>query len=258
LFVFINLSVSIVRETDFNWVDAFKRIVIPFRWPFWFLQQLFLSYTITYIAYKILKKEWLVFILAVLFVLFMPYGSMQRFLLPMFLIGIFIKEKYQFISQHINKILLVSVCLFGVCLLFWDGNYTIYKSDFSQLFVFRQMNINLSNLDIALFRLLIGFSGSIFFFLLFQKVYRKNCFFAQIEKVGIQTLSIYIIQVTLLETIINRILDFPTENIWLYSLIITPIIALLVLIVCMVIVYVVSKNKYANLLLFGSSLKKKE
>jgi fucose 4-O-acetylase-like acetyltransferase len=258
IFVVIDMSVSIVREVDFNWTDALKRIINPFRWPFWFLRELFISYVITYIAYKLLKKEWLVVLLTALFVLIMPYGYMQRFLLPMFLIGIFIKDKYQLISQHLNKISLVSACLFGICLLFWDSNYTVYITDFPSLFNILKTRFSISILSIALFRLLTGFLGSMFFFALFQKVYRKNCFFSQVEKVGVQTLSIYIVQTTLLEIIINRILDFPTANIWIYSLIITPVIALLALVVCMGIIYVVSKNKYAKFLLFGSSFKRKD
>jgi fucose 4-O-acetylase-like acetyltransferase len=257
LFLVIKLSVSIVRETNFDWIDAFKKIVIPFRWPFWFLKELFGSYVITYIAYKLFKKEWLVFLLTLLAVLFMPYGGSQRFLFPMFLIGIFIKDKYQLISQHINNVLLVSACLFGVLLLFWDGNYTMYLTDFPPLINLSTMNINISTLNIAIFRLLIGFSGSMFFFALFQKIYRKNWFFLQIEKVGVQTLSIYIVQVTLLENIINRMFDFPPTNSWIYSLIVTPVIALLVLTICIVFISIVNKNKCAKFLLFGSSFIKR-
>jgi fucose 4-O-acetylase-like acetyltransferase len=252
LFMCFRFGKSIYTEnSNFDWIQEFNTLIIPFRWPFWFLKELFKSYAIVFFSYKVLKKEWIAFVLSICLVLLSPYQcSMQRFLLPLFWLGIYLKNHYQFVLKYSKWILGISGLAFGLCLLFWNGDYTIYRTSFD-FFSMRNLNFSFVGADIAFFRFLIGATGSIFWFTLFQRIYKKTRFCLCAEKIGTQTLSVYILQFTVLENIINRILDFPTINSWVYNLLVTPLVAFLALAICLGIIKII-KNKYLKLFLFGS------
>jgi hypothetical protein len=63
-------------------------------------------------------------------------------------------------------------------------------------------------------------------------------------------MAIYLIQSPLWERI-GRVIYFSEANIWIYTLIITPLASLAILAISLLIIKVVQKNKYAELLLFG-------
>ncbi len=231
-------------------------IIIPFKWPFWFLKELFISNFLIYVLLKILKKEWLAFIISLCFVMVSPYCELQRFLLPIFWAGIYMKSKYQFMSKHIKDILLIFGTIFFISLFFWKGEYTIYMTSFPELFNLKTFTFNFSNIDISIFRLFIGLFGGVFWITLFYLIYEKGHFFCYIEKVGTATLGIYILQTIILEKLLNNVINFPTINIWIYNLIITPAISLLVLMACFYIYKLTSKNTWMGLLLYGNSFTK--
>jgi fucose 4-O-acetylase-like acetyltransferase len=238
---------------NINWINEFKLILNPMEWPIWFLRELFISYFLVYVFYKIIKKERIVFLVTMAFVLVIPIFGMQRFLLPMFLIGILLLKHFQFILEHFKWVFYCSLFTFIGSLFFWNGNYTIYISNFPAIVNWDTLSFNFSNIDISIFRLFIGICGSIFFFLLFQNIYKRNWFVIQFQKIGQQTLSIYLIQTLILERIINNKFDFPTMDLWIYNLILTPLISLLLLFLCFFCIKIIDKNKYVNFILFGKS-----
>jgi fucose 4-O-acetylase-like acetyltransferase len=242
---------AFVLKSGINYISELTKIIDPLNWQFWFLKELFISYVLVYIALKIFKKQWLACILSICFVLIAPSCNMQRFLLPLFWLGIYLKNNYQVVLKYSKWILGISGLVFGICLLFWDGNYTIYVSRFPPLIHFIAFSFDFSNLDIALFRLIIGAAGSIFWFVLLQQAYKKNQFFAQLEKAGACTLGIYILQTTVLELIVSSRVNLSTVNIWIYSLIITPLIALFTLIICIYLTKLINKNDFIKTILLG-------
>jgi len=229
-----------------NWVTELQKIFLPEFWP-WFLRELFISYFIVYLFLKLLKKDWLACLLSIVFVFTTPFFGLQRTFLPLFWAGIYLKNNYQFILKYANKILIISGVIFAVCLIFWDGTVTT----FPQLFNIRTLSFNFTNVDTSFFRLFIGLFGSLFWFMLFYRIYRNNKFFVVLVKTGVSTLAIYLLQRLLLEYFISTMVDFPDMNIWVYNLIVTPLISLAVLAVCMLMIKFIQKNKYAELLLFG-------
>jgi surface polysaccharide O-acyltransferase-like enzyme len=64
-------------------------------------------------------------------------------------------------------------------------------------------------------------------------------------------LAIYLLQRLIREFGMNRLIDFPNINIWIYNLTVTPLIALSVLAICMEIIRFTSRYKYINGVLFG-------
>jgi fucose 4-O-acetylase-like acetyltransferase len=147
-----------------------QKVILVFNRWFWFLRDLWLSYVITYICYKILKKGYLVAIFGIFFVLLAPFLMIQSFYFPLFLLGILLKDNYSLILKHLNKFLFISFFIFVFCLFFWKDQYLLA---FPSLFSNKTFSYDFPNLYLSLFRWTIGISGSIFFFTLFQKIYRN-------------------------------------------------------------------------------------
>ncbi len=244
MFCIIELSLTGINDID-NWL---KYLYLSFPW---FLRELFISYFIVYASLKILKKDWLACLLSICFVLSAPYCGFQQILLPVFWSGIYLKNNYQLILQYTKQILIISGIVFSMCSFLGDRPCTMYGYLPGLLKIF-SLN-DFQKIGIFIFRLLISFSGSLFWFMLFKMTYKQHKFFIGLGKIGINTLAIYLIQRLIIESLFNRIIDFPTMNIWIYSLIITLLIALGVLGFCIVIIKIVQKNKYAELLLFGKN-----
>lgn len=232
-----------------NRTYLFIIITVFNRW-FWFLKDLWLSYVITYVCYKILKKGYLVAVFGILFVLAAPFFKIQSFYFPLFLFGILLKENYSLIVKHLNKILCISFSLFVICLFFWSDQYL---SIFPNMFSYKSYSYDFPNLYLSLFRLLVGISGSIFFFTLFQKTCRANFFYSYFSRKGNYTLGIYILQTIIVEVIFPRYIPFHIENKWIYALTIAPVVSIIVMEICTLIVVWISKSKTLSKVLFGSS-----
>lgn len=230
----------------------FGTLIDPRTWNLWFLRELFISFLILYILYKVVKVELLVFVFSIIFIFIAPSGEYQRFLLPMFLLGVFMKNRFHQLIKNSTSIVIISGLIFIILLLFWKGSYTIYATGFPSLFSLRTFRFNLTNIDIAAFRLLIGIAGSLFFFFLFAKLYRPNLIFLWLKKVGSQTLAIYVVQSLILESLINDHVDFARANTWIYNLVITPVITCLVILLCIRIIKIANRNKWSRFILFGS------
>jgi fucose 4-O-acetylase-like acetyltransferase len=231
-----------------NSLTLFQSIKTVFGGHFWFLRELFISYCITYAGYRIFRKGYIVTILCFCFTLFAPLMISQSFYLPIFFIGIFIREYYAFFKKHIVLILIVSFILFGICLPFWKGEY---YGVFLKLYSWKTFEFNCSDALKGIYRMVTGVSGSIFFLALFNKAYKEKAVLKYLGGYGKYTLEIYILQVIIIETFLTRMIDFPNNNIWLYSMVITPVIAALVFVFCIMIIRIIQKNRMANLILFG-------
>lgn len=256
LFSFTKSLIKQSKTEDF--ADIFNQILNINNWPFWFLKELFLTYLIVYIFGKFFKKNWLLFIGCMLFVAILPGRDFQRFLLPYFLIGIAIRQHYQYLETKFVYILILSGFIFCTLLFFWDGNYTIYVSNFPKLIRLRTFDVNLLNLDVSVFRFVIGAAGSLFFFCLFYLLNKKVGTHQFLSNIGKETLGIYIIQFLLLEVGLRKLIHFDLTDKWIFNLIITPLIAIVVLIVCNYFVSLIKKNKHLSLFLMGNYITRKQ
>ena len=251
IFILMWVSINLIKGNSHVYSDLPKRILSG-AWDIWFLRELFISYFIVFVSLKILKKAWLACILSILFVLISPYFcEVQRVFLPIFWVGLFLKDNYHIISRFAKHILIISGIVFTICLLFWDGNYTMYVTSFPSIIKIKTLSFDFTYINISIFRLFIGFCGSIFFFSLFEIVYVDNKLFNWLTKIGANTLAIYLLQRLILENWANRLIDFPAMNLWLYNLVITPLVSFLILIVCFILIKSVQKMKYAEFLLWG-------
>lgn len=254
IFFLMGVSIDIIKGNGYyfyDWFGILKKILLN-AWNIWFLRELFISYFIVYVSLKLLKKEWLACLLSISFVLISPLlCEIQRVFLPVFWAGFILKDYYHLISKYAKQILIISGTIFAICLLFWDGNYTMYVTGFPALINFKSLSFDFTNIDISIFRLVIGLCGSLFFFTLFELKYTDNKLFSWLTKIGANTLAIYLLQRLILEKWANGIIDFPNMNLWVYSLLATPLVSFVILIICFILIRSVKKIKYAELLLFG-------
>jgi fucose 4-O-acetylase-like acetyltransferase len=234
---------------------------------FWFFKDLFLTQLIVFISCKIFKKRYIACIVSMLFVLIFSFpvqghsiiGRMQRYLMPLFWLGICGKTYYPFICKHLNKLLISAGILFLVCFYFYDYTYIVYAMDFPPVINFQQSLtekslVFSSNIGILVFSWITAATGSIFFFTLFQRFWKKNVITALLSRCGQITLGLYPLQAIVLQRIMNNTLDFPNVNILVYRFIITPFTAMFAFVVSALIVRLIQRNKGLTFMLFGSSL----
>ncbi|MCD9854165.1 acyltransferase family protein [Epilithonimonas sp. JDS] len=231
-----------------------KKLVSPSSWPFWFLVELFKSYLLLFFLYKIFKNQAVVFIIALSVVFLIHSQSLQRFLIPFFMLGIMTKDYISFFEKHLKPLLIGFFALFLTLLFFWKGSYTIYFSEFPEVFSIYSHQFSLKNYDIALFRFVIGLVGCIFWFLLFKYINERQIIKAPMKwftTIGKETLGIYIIQKSLLELFLTNYIDFYSVPNWITSLVILPIISIVIIQIIMFIIHLINRNKTARLLLIG-------
>ena len=209
---------------------------------------------VVYSTLKLTSNKLIGFGLSLLAVLLIPSAEYQRFLLPLFWLGIYLKSQIDFIQHYSTQLLIATGLLFVGCLIFWDGYYSIYVTPFPALISLETLNWDVAYLPIAVYRWIVGAAGSLFLLLLFSKVYRNNAFFTALNPIGAMTLGIYTTQFGLLELGLSKVINLSQVNLWLFSFVFAPAIALTVLAVCVVLVKILSKNKYLSLLFIGNQL----
>jgi fucose 4-O-acetylase-like acetyltransferase len=219
----------------------------------WFVRELFISYLITFVAYKVFRKEYQAIIISIGLVLILPLCKLQSALLPFFITGILIKDNYALILKYANRLMIAATLIFGACWFFWDVSYYTLNA---QVFDWNTLSFTFAHVKTAIFFFITGLSGSMVFFFLFSKIYRDHSFFSYMSKAGKYTLGIYILQVPVLQIFLNNAIDFPAMNKWVYCFAATPVTAFLILVFCCFVIKLVHKNKYLELLLFGNSFQK--
>jgi fucose 4-O-acetylase-like acetyltransferase len=229
----------------------------------WFFKDLFLTSLIVFVACKIFRKRYVAFIVSMLFVLLFNFfgfvGKMQRFMMPIFWAGVLLKVYYPVFSKHLNKLLIGSGIVFVACVYFYDYTYEIYLIDFPALIHFQQslsegtIVFDVTNIGISIFRSLTGIVGSVFFFALFQRFWKKNAVTSFLSGCGQLTVGIYGIQAILLQRVMHNLLDFANVNIWIYRLFISSSCAAFVFFVSVLLTRLIQRNQRLAFVLFGGS-----
>lgn len=253
IFTFAGMAFLLLRGKPMDWRDEVAALWTPSRWPFWFLKELFLSYVLAYLCMKLLKKEWAAFGLSMAIVLIVPPFEYQRCFLPVFWAGILLRKYQDAVVPHRRVVCMLSGLAFLALLPFWSSDHTIYKTGFPALFSTGAFPFGPSNAGVAFYRLVIGLCGSLFFFTLFRLVYAKGWSFSWLEHAGGATLAIYILQTTLVEKWAVRVIDLSFLHPWVYNLVATPIIAGLVVALCMYLAKWIDKGGQLAFLLLGSA-----
>lgn len=155
------------------------------------------------------------------------------------------------------KLMAVSGVIWVTMCCFWDATFWHIPRLIEQGFVPR--------LDVAYeymykigYRLVIGFSGTLFWFSLFEVISDKvntSHIGDRLARYGKETLGIYILQTFILETILAQYLPIDSvESFWL-EFVFAPVVSIIVLILCLIIISLIEKSKYASFFCLGRPLK---
>ena len=218
----------------------------------WFLKYLFVCSVVLWLSKRLFKNNYLVLLPTIL--LFVLTRSTIFRLLPFLWMGYAFAANKEWINRHLNQLLIASLGSFIFFLFFWTGdNYSaIYFIRLSGVYPF--VTIDWHNTFFVVDRLMVGTSGSLFLIILFQKykslidkIWGKK----YISMIGQNTLGIYCLQIYILEYGISS-LPFSL-SVGFLSWTLDFMIALVVLIICHLIVELLRKNQWTNLLFLGNT-----
>ena len=237
-------------------VGTLKSLFMETFTRFWFLRSVFICFTLAIVSMKIFKKDTAAFVISLLLFLALPDNGrlhLDKFMYPFFWMGYFMHKYIDVIMKHRGKLLIASLILFAILLPFYQKEDYIYITGMSMYdylggkFV---CYLPWERLPIICYRYLIGFAGSLFIFLLLQRIYRPH--FHAIEKVGTYTLGIYTIHILIEGNVLSRF-NLLDTGFFMFNFIITPIISVLLILLCVGIIKLLEKNKLISWLMLGKA-----
>lgn len=232
-------------------IGGLKQYFWTLMGTFWFLWAMLFCTVCVLFVHNICKDAVVVFVIVFILNMITPDGynlNYFKFLYPFFAVGYLWKAKD--IGKEMNEILISKkkVILGGVLFVIWLALLTqfkkemfIYQSGFSLI---GKENIG-NQLFIDVFRILIGFCGSVCILLLTSCI-RKTAIAAFFIKLGKQSLGIYIIN-NYVNLYILKIfcVNIIPNAVWIIAL------TCFITFVCLAISLLISKNKLLDKLLLG-------
>lgn len=231
LFALINGDISAFFGA--GWLDSLSGL--------WFLWSVLSASIALGIVCKITNKLWLQIILlifGVVFVALFPNAINNIFMYPYYVIGFYFAKYKNKVFHRIINLKYIAIVIFPILLLFYEKRHYIYTTG-----LFGRDYSILQYLEIDLFRWIVGLIGSIFVMVLMELLYKlKPRFFAFVReticRIGEKSLQIYVLSCIVLSSYLSaiypKVIDlFPkldlffANNIWVYSLCFTFVMAVL-------------------------------
>ena len=188
---------------------------------YWFLKSLFVCYLLAWFGQHSRLKFYYWFWITLVISQFMPLYNVNL-MYPAFIIGLLIRENQWFMSIVKEKagLLLIVFMIFGLLFgkLIWD-NSTI-------------------RILLGLLGAIVGVGGGT----KYLERFASNNFTLSLCNVGRQTLGIYLLQGLILESILPVFINFNQLNVWVFTLIVAPLISLAILLLCSQIIQILSKS----------------
>ena len=222
---------------------------------FWFLKSCFICYFILYIGIHSRQKNtyWLFYTLAISQIIFPYYVS---FMYPCFLIGYLLRQK-PLLILFIKTNVIYIWSAFLIMLYFWDKNIWVNSHDIS-LSVIHSGSLDLLYVLLCRFyRLIIGIFGALSFLSITINIPNEKLqgkYIPILCSWGTFTLEIYILQTVVLEKTLKHFLKFDLIDVQLFNFVISPVIALIILFICVALTSLLSKSECLMLLLFGKGI----
>lgn len=231
-----------------------------FLTDYWFLKSIFFCYLLFFISVKLFKKKVVACLISCLILFLLPDTKIHiSFMLPFFWLGYFLKTSV-FSKEKMKWGYLLALFSAFVALLFaWKLKYTIYITPMN-LIDWNELTLNYSALWIAIYRFLLGLSGTVVVLSLAKRVYEKwgNTKTMSIcESVGKETLAIYLFHIPFLRLVSPLLYPIPRAvNGIFFDFVIAPLLTLLTLSVSMLVVYLLRSNDLTSLFLLGETKKR--
>lgn len=166
---------------------------------------------------------------------------------PCFILGYILRRNFGFIQAHKHTIATIAASIFIIMLLPWDERFWNMPS----------VSFNPSDPYFAsywfktLYRIIIGCTGTVALFCLSHLLFGDKQVIMGVLTIGRSTLGIYLIQGILLEKMLASVLCFDYVSFGVYNFLITPLVAILVVLVCMVLISLARKSHLSSRFLLG-------
>lgn len=218
----------------------------------WYLKSLFGCYIAAWLSLRCTRNRLPYAILISLAAsLFLPGIYHWPFMMPFFWLGYVWRKSPEWFIRNGKWAGIVAAAAFVVLWPAWDGKMTVYFSPL-KLIDYRQLAWSGENLLPHLLRLAIGMAGTVASISLFTRLYKnkEGACLPLLERLGQYTLEIYALHFVLIHLALYRYITIPYTGL-MYELLYCPAITVAVLIWCALCVWVINRNKTAELLFFG-------
>ena len=223
---------------------------------FWFLKSCFVCYVLTWLCWRCGRYKVVAFL--TVWLVCLMQGRWHLYLMfPCFLAGLWLRyDQGHWLFS--GKVIFSVGLLFGVLLAYWLSPY--YSSIESNLRLAMQQEVFswFTYVWQLFYRIFLGLSGSLFFFSIFRRFLEPRTstpLLNSLAQVGGVTLGIYVLQAIILETLMPCYISFSALSVstivWLM-----PLLAMVVLGVCLLIVRLIERNRLLSFLLLGKEYKR--
>lgn len=221
----------------------------------WFLKTLFVFYVLFYLIKKIPMNDWVLLIVSCGLLFVIPHATtLQVNLIFPYFWGGYLLRKYQVLEKVSFK---WKYAVFFVAA--FAGCYSLQR----YLGVPNYIGINIDSLQsqwhFILLRYVVAFSGSFATITLLSVLYnycsKRGSMIREIAKYGQWTLGVYVLQTILVINIFPDTLAWYVESEWLLDLIVAPLLSLAFLVLFLLLIRWISKNKALGLIIFGGQYK---
>lgn len=254
-------SISFGILFSFSWcylVDGGGNYVGTFIRCYWFLKSAFCCSILYWVCRKIPNLTLgLIFTLVISQFVF-AYKVNEMY--PAFLVGAFLYTHKNYLEKYSLSIFFT--CLISYLILFSFDDYEMFSYPVLRLHQYLfSTGIGLY-LSVQVYFIALGITGTLTVISLFigaERIFnnKKSSHKAKIAEYmsrwGSETLGIYLIQAILLEHCLMRTLNFANISWELFNLIIAPIVAIIVIIMCLVIINWMKKVKFLRLYFLGEN-----
>lgn len=171
-----------------------------------------------------------------------------KFMYPYFVAGILANQFEEKLRQYKKPIFIISFIIYLLMLIGFQDNYYVYTSG-----MYLPFNEELANkLFIIYYRYFIGFAGIITIIGILELLYSfgHNLLLTHLGK---YTMELYIVHIFFLNYLTRwNAGKYIHMNEVLYNLVFTPFATMILILVCMLIIKLLHKNRYAKGILFGN------
>ncbi|MCM1309923.1 MAG: acyltransferase family protein [Bacteroides sp.] len=214
----------------------------------WFLKSAFFCCVIYSISFKINSQRCKIFYLISCMFLSQAISLYSLCIMfPSFIFGVILHKGYNDFKSWSKLVCVVSGIIFVILQFNWDS--TNWKHENAGIVL---------KLYYRLYRIIIGVIGTTFFISLFESL-KKSILSTKIGLLasiyGKYTMGIYILQTIFVEILLPPYINMDGTNFYFFNFVYTPAISLSVILVCVILVKVLMKNKFAAFLLLGKQVK---
>ena len=173
---------------------------------------------------------------------------------PAFLVGAYLYRYRTYLEKNWLRIFII--CLIIYLILFSFDDYEMFSYPVLRLHRSLMSPGIMLYLSIHAYVIAMGIFGTLSVISLFigmGRILPHSKIGEYVSYCGAETLGIYLIQAILLEHFLMKTLDFSNVSWGLFNLVIAPMIAILVIILCLTIVYWMRKSRFVRVFFLGEN-----